>query len=297
MRVLVTGAAGFVASYLIPALVSRGDTVFALGHDPARFDRARASDVVETVIADLRAGDVAARLPAAIDGVVHLAQANVPFPNGAVDLWEVNAGSTARLLEWARLAGAQTFVLASTGSVYGNGDRPWREGDPTVGAGAYAATKIAAERILSAYSPYMATVALRLFAPYGPGQRGRMVPGIVGRVRSGTPVSLREGGRPRINPIYIDDLTGVIADATRLSGNHVVNVGGDEVLSIADIASLAGSSLGIAPIFDEVSGTTGGDTVGDVTRMAHLFGSGRAKTGFAVGVARVVAEITGEASA
>ena len=295
MRVLVTGATGFVASHLIPELVTRGDLVFALGHDPARLDNLGALSGVETVVADLRSRDVQAFLPAAIDAVVHLAQANVAFPGGAADLWEVNAGSTARLLEWARQAGAHSFVLASTGSVYGNGDRPWREDDPAVGPGAYPATKIAAERILSAYAPYMATVALRLFAPYGPGQRGRMVPGIVGRVRNGTPVSLREGGRPRINPIYVDDVSGILADATRLTGNHLINVGGDEVLSIADIATHIGTALGIAPVFEEAPGTTGGDTVGDVTQMANVFGKGRARTSFADGVARVVAEIVGTA--
>lgn len=290
MRVLVTGATGFVAAHLIPALVARGDVVFALGHDPARLHRFGALAGVETIFADLRTRDIEASLPIAIDAVVHLAQSNVPFPDGAVDLWEVNAGSTARLLQWARQAGAQSFVLASTGSVYGTGDRPWRESDLALGSGAYAATKIAAERIVAAYSPYMATVSLRLFAPYGPGQRGRMVPGIVNRVRTGTPVSLREGGRPRINPIYIDDLAGILADATRLTGNHLVNVGGDQVLSIADIATHVGAALGTSPIFEVAAGTIGGDTVGDVTHMANVFGERHAQTSFAEGIARVVSE-------
>ncbi len=296
MRILVTGATGFVASHLVPVLVARGDTVVALGHDPARMFEFAGLPGVGTVVADLRARDVAGALPAVIDAVVHLAQANVPFPDGAADLWEVNAGSTARLLEWARRAGAKAFVLASTGSVYGAGHRPWREDDPADDPGAYPATKVAAERIVAAYAPYLATVTLRLFAPYGPGQRGRMVPGIVGRVRNGTPVSLREGGRPRINPIYVGDLAEVLAEATRLAGDHLVNVGGDEVLSIADIASAAGEALGIAPTFAEVAGSPGGDTVGDVTRMASTFGPGRARTRFREGVARVVAAMTGPAS-
>lgn len=296
MQVLVTGATGFVATHLVPVLASRGDTVFALGHHGERLARLAPADEVRTIVADLRARDVATLLPESIDAVVHLAQANVPFPDGAADLWEVNAGSTARLLDWARRAGAHTFVLASTGSVYGTGDRPWSEGDPVAGVGAYAATKVAAERILGAYAPYMATVALRLFAPYGPGQRARMVPGIVGRVRNGTPVSLREGGRPRVNPIYVADLVGVIADATQLIGDHVINVGGDEVLTIAEIAAHAGNALGVAPVFEEAPGTTGGDTIGNVTRMAQVFGPGRAKTAFIEGVAHVVAEITGAAS-
>jgi nucleoside-diphosphate-sugar epimerase len=297
MRVLVTGATGFVATHLVPVLASRGDTVHALGHHGTRLEHLARIDGVRTVVADLRVRDMATFLPGSIEAVVHLAQANVPFPDGAGDLWEVNAGSTARLLEWARRAGAHAFVLASTGSVYGTGDRPWREDDPTAGVGAYPATKVAAERILGAYAPYMATVALRLFAPYGPGQRARMVPGIVGRVRNGTPVSLREGGRPRVNPIYVDDLVGIIADATRLINDHVINVAGDEVLSIAEIASHAGRALGVAPVFEEAPGTTGGDTIGDVARMARVFGPGRAKTSFAEGVAHVVAEIAGAASA
>ncbi|NBT93765.1 MAG: NAD(P)-dependent oxidoreductase [Chloroflexi bacterium] len=123
MKVLVTGATGFVASHLIPALIDGGHDVLACGHDESRLDR---YPVGSRVVVDLRERTLASQLPTRIDAVIHLAQANVGFPDAFADLWEVNAGSTARLLDWARRAGARSFVFASTGSVYGPGERPWR---------------------------------------------------------------------------------------------------------------------------------------------------------------------------
>lgn len=287
MKVLVTGATGFVASHLIPALLTAGHDVVACGHDESRLDRYPSAS---RVVVDLRDRTLAGHLPSQIDAVIHLAQANVGFPDAFADLWEVNAGSTARLLDWARRAGATSFVFASTGSVYGPGERPWHEDDPVVGGGAYAATKVAAERIVGAFAPHMSTVTLRLFGPYGMGQRARLVPGLVGRVLRGDAVSLREGGRPRINPVWIRDVVEVFTASLGLTGSHTVNVAGEEVLSIREMATIIGEVAGRVPVFEEVAGSTGGDTVGDTARLRELFGN-RLFVPFRDGVTSVVADV------
>ncbi|MSQ42769.1 MAG: NAD(P)-dependent oxidoreductase [Chloroflexi bacterium] len=286
MKVLVTGATGFVASHLIPALLNSGHDVIACGHHESRLAKYPAAS---RVVVDLRDRNLAGHLPTRIDAVIHLAQANVGFPDGFADLWEVNAGSTARLLDWARHAGATSFVFASTGSVYEPGERPWHEDDPVVGGGAYAATKVAAERIVGAFAPHMSTVILRLFGPYGVGQRARLVPGLVGRVLRGDAVSLREGGRPRINPVWIGDVVEVFIASLGLTGNHTVNLAGDEVLSIRDMATIIGEVAGRVPVFEEVPGSSGGDTVGDTARLRKRFGK-RPLVPFRDGVAAVVAD-------
>ncbi len=287
MKVLVTGATGFVASHLIPALITCGHDVLACGHDESRLAR---YPLASRVVVDLRDRSLAGHLPSQIDAVFHLAQANVNFPDAFADLWEVNAGSTARLLDWARHAGARSFVFSSTGSVYGPGERPWREDDPVVGGGAYAATKLAAERIVGAFAPHMSSVTFRLFGPYGAGQRGRLVPGLVGRVLRGDAVSLRDGGRPRINPVWIGDVVQVLIASLELGGNHTVNLAGEDVLSIRDMATIIGEVAGRAPVFDEVPGSSGGDTVGDTSRLRELFGN-RPFIPFRDGVASVVADV------
>ena len=78
------------------------------------------------------------------------------------------------------------------------------------GADFYSATKVAAERLAQAYDQHLDIAILRLFVPYGPGQERRMLPRLVERVRAGAPIQLNRDGRPRMNPIYVDDVVDVV---------------------------------------------------------------------------------------
>ena len=51
---------------------------------------------------------------------------------------------------------------------------------------------------------------------YGTGQRNRLVPGLISRIQEGRPVTLREGGRPRMNPIFVEDVAEVFAQALQV---------------------------------------------------------------------------------
>ena len=285
MIVLVAGATGFVASHLVPRLVAGGHAVYAAGHDLQRLAALRG---VTPVHWDLAQPAFPEGLPAHVDAVVHLAQANVPVPDRAVTMFEVNAGSAVRLLDYARRAGASCFVFASTGSVYGGGDRPWREDDPLRGTDFYAASKIAGERAVQAFAPYLGTTILRLFAPYGPGQTGRLVPGLIGRVRNGRAVTLKEGRGPRFNPLYVADLLDVIEQALDSEGHQLVNVGGDEALSVRDMAQILGRVLGREPVLEDQPGEIGGDIVGDTTRLRQTFRLPDRLTSFERGVRTMV---------
>ena len=270
MKVVVTGATGFVAGHLLPALTEAGHGVVALAHEP---DRLGAPPGVLVIEADLRRPlDRGAIGP--VDSVVHLAQANVPFPDGARDLWRVNAQSTAELLELAKEAGASRFVLASSGSIYGLGQGAVAEDDPRRATDFYAVTKRAAELVVGAYAPYMHTAVLRLFTPYGPRQTGRLVPSLVDRIRSGRPVTLNAGGRPRLTPVFVLDLVRVVLAALEREGNHVVNVAGDEVVGIQKLAQLIGEAVGREPVFKEKDGDAPGDLIGVNARMHELYAPG-----------------------
>jgi UDP-glucose 4-epimerase len=265
MRVLLTGASGFLGGYLAPELVAAGHEVTALVRDPASYD---APGGVTTLEADL---EVLGELPEA-DAVAHLAQANVSFPDGAETLYRVNTVSTLQLLEQARRCGAQRFVYASSASVYGFGERPFREDDSAEFDNFYAVTKRNAERLVAAYGGFFGTAILRLVAPYGPGQSGRMIPAVIGRVRDGQPVTLNGGGRPRMNPIYVEDAARAFVEALELDGNHLVNVAGQDVVGIDDIARIAGEALGREPVFEDGSADAPGDVVADTARFRELFG-------------------------
>ena len=265
MRVLVTGATGFVGGELVPALAAGGHDVVALVRDPAR-----APVEATALAADLeRPLDLDALPP--VDAVVHLAQANVPFPDGALALHRVNTVATHELLEHARRSGARVFVHASSGSIYGLGEGRVAEDDPRRATDFYAVTKRNAELLLEAYRPHLATVVLRLFAPYGPTQTGRLIPGLVRRVRDGDTVTLADGGRPRLTPIFVDDVVRTFAAALALDGHHVVNVAGDETVGIDGLARAIGAVVGREPVF-EAGPPAAGDLVADNRRLHELLG-------------------------
>lgn len=267
MDVLVTGATGFIAGHLIPHLVAAGHRVVAAGHDPARLDRFSG---VQPLLWDLRVAEEPADLPARLDAVIHLAQANVPFPDAAAEMFAIHVAATQRLLDIARRTSAQRFVLASSGSVYGGGERPWTEDDPAEGAGYYAASKVAAERLVRAYGDLVPHTIFRLFTPYGPGQIGRMVPGLIDRVRRGVPVTVAGGTGPWFSPLYITHVVDALTQALDARESHIVNLCGDEVLAVRDMAGTIGRVLGCEPAIAETDGTAE-HIAGDITRLRATY--------------------------
>jgi nucleoside-diphosphate-sugar epimerase len=264
VRVLVTGGSGFIGAQLVPALAQAGHDVLALVRDP---DRAPAD--ATTVLADLT--EPLSGFPS-VEAVVHLAQANVPFPEGARELYRVNTVATQELLEYARRVGAERFVYASSGSIYGLGEGVVTEDDPRRATDFYSVTKRNGEQLVEAYRPYLSTAILRPFAPYGPTQQGRLIPNLIRRVREGESVTLNEGGRPRMTPIFVDDAVRAFAAGLGLDGHHVVNVAGDEAVGIDRLAALIGEIVGREPRFEPGPGAAG-DLVADNWRLHELLGA------------------------
>jgi len=269
MKVLVTGATGFVAPHLISRLVTDGHEVVALGHDEARIP---AGDGITPVVVDLAAPIDGEAIPE-FDVVVHLAQANVPFPEGAGDLFRVNVVSTQELLDLARRRGAGRFVYASSGSVYGLGEGAVAEEDPRRADDFYGVTKRSGELVVGAYRDHVGAAILRFFAPYGPGQTGRLIPGLIARVRNGQAVTLRGGGRPRMTPIYVGDAVEAIVRSLSSSEQLVLNVAGNETASIRDLGECIGAIVGREPVFEDAGGGAPGDLIADNSRLHELLGS------------------------
>jgi nucleoside-diphosphate-sugar epimerase len=137
--------------------------------------------------------------------------------------------------------------------------------------GFHPATKLIAEQILAYYGEPLEVVALRLFAPYGPGQVDRLIPRLIESVRAGNPIILSRGGEPRLRPIYISDLVEVFTQAVAGAGEGVVNVAGPTTVSIRDIAELAGEVLGRPPLFVDQDRKPFGDLIADTTIMERQF--------------------------
>ena len=267
MRIVVTGASGFLGRRVV-ARLSAGHEVHAVVRDVRRIG---ASAPAAVIAMDLAHPLDRSRLPAAVDAIVHLAQGSAPSPDTAGDLFDVNTGATQQLLDYGGRAGARQFVLASTGDVYGRRVGPCRETDPAGPASPYGATKYAAEVLLKAHATGLSACALRLFHPYGPGQAGRLIPGLASRILERRPVRLHPDDRPRVTPIYVDDVVRAIERAIDLGLAGVVNIAGDRALTVRELTEEIGRVLERQPVY-EMSGEPSGDLMGDNSLMKRLLG-------------------------
>jgi nucleoside-diphosphate-sugar epimerase len=270
MRVLVTGAAGFIGQRLVADLAARHDVV-ALARGP-RPDRL--ADTVDWLEHDLSEPLPYARLPQRIDGIVHLAQSAryKDFPAGAADIFAVNVHSTFRLLEWARAAGAETFVLVSTGGLYGYSSTPLAEDDEVRPGSLYFRSKYAAEMLLGGYNDLLRAVVLRPFFVYGEGQRRMLIPRLAAQIQRCEEIVIDGNPGLRINPLHVDDAVQAFEPALAGTVSGVVNLAGREVVSISQLVASLGEALGIEPNVRHRATDVDGDLVAAVERMQGELG-------------------------
>jgi nucleoside-diphosphate-sugar epimerase len=291
--VCVTGATGLIGRHLASALASSGDDVVAIARRP---DLTQAA--VTWIVGDLTDAALPAALPQRVDAVVHLAQSAHfrDFPERADDIFAVNVASTARLLDWARRAGAQHFVHASSGGIYGHGGRGFAEDDAVAETGPlgyYLSSKHAAELLCEPYEECFSVGILRFFFVYGPGQRaGMLIPRLARSVAAGQAISLQGNDGLRCNPINVDDAVRAIMGALQLTRGARVNVAGPDVLTLREIGDALGRELGREPVFSIDAEAAPRDLVGRIERMTQLFGAPRVH--FADGIVPLCAEVAAE---
>jgi UDP-glucose 4-epimerase len=279
--VLLTGATGFLGSALLPRLAER-EEVLAM-HPPERDPRPL--DGVRWIAQDLTA-PLSPELPERIDAVIHLAQSrrHREFPEGAVDVHEVNAAATVRLLDYCWRAGGTTFTYASTGGVYAPGPEPVRESDVPQPINFYATSKLAGERAVERFRAILRGHCLRFFFIYGPGQRNMFIPGLISRIGEGREVTLAGADGIHMNPVYVQDAADAVLATLDLEESGTFNVAGPEVVSVRRIAERIGGLLDRAPRFAV------GDPQPDLVACAELRDAilGAARVGVEEGLRRAV---------
>jgi nucleoside-diphosphate-sugar epimerase len=266
MRVLVTGAAGFIGGRVC-ALAPEGTEAIAAVR-PGQ----SAPSVSEVVEADLTAAGLGDALPGELDAVVHLAQSSARGDDEAAraETAALAVGATERLLEHARGAGATRFVLASTATVYARSPDPLSEEAPLDLSGHYARAKRGGELLLAEGRTDLASLALRIFTPYGHDQRDRLIARLIGRVRDGKPVQVEGERGLLLSPVHVDDVALAIHAALARPpqpGFELLNVAAGEALGIREIAEEIGEAVGREPVIEELGGAEPGGLTADVTRL------------------------------
>lgn len=271
MRILLTGAAGFIGYHVAERLLARGDQVLGLDnlndyYDPA-LKRARLRRLegrpgfrfMQMDVGD-RSGMTELFAVTNFDCVIHLAaQAGVRYsithPNAYLDS---NLTGFGHVLEGCRTQGVAHLVYASSSSVYGgNTKMPFAETDAVDHpVSLYAATKKANELMAHAYSHLYGfpTTGLRFFTVYGPWGRPDMAYHIFTRaILAGEPISIFNHGDMKRDFTYIDDIAeGVLRVLDRpatpeclgAAPYRVFNIGNSEPVQLLDFISCIESELG-----------------------------------------------------
>jgi UDP-glucuronate 4-epimerase len=198
-----------------------------------------------------------------------------------------------------RAAGAARLVFASSSSVYGDDTpAPFREDAPALHpVSPYAATKRAAELLLEALAPHagLRAIALRYFTVYGPRQRPDLaIHAFTRALANGQPVTLFGNGDAARDYTYCDDIVaGTVAaidwTADAPVGLEVVNLGGDEVVTLADMLASVAGALGVEAEVRRAPPQPGDvrTTSADLAKAARLLGY-RPRVAFTEGIRRFV---------
>ncbi len=262
MRILVTGAAGFLGSHLCDRLLAEGHAVVGMDNfltgDPQnlahlaghpRFSFIR-HDVTQFIF-----------VPGKVDAVMHFASPASPnrfspygYPNLPIQTLKVGAMGTHNTLGVAKAHGAR-FLMASTSEVYGDPEvHPQHEGywgkvNPIGERSVYDEAKRYAEAMTMAYHRYhgVDTHIVRIFNTYGPRMRlddGRVIPNFIKQALQGKPLTVYGNGNQTRSFCYVDDLIEGIYRLLLSDEHEPVNIGNPDEFTILQLAETVNRILG-----------------------------------------------------
>jgi UDP-glucose 4-epimerase len=252
VKILVTGADGFIGSHLAEALVNRAAEVTALClynsfdkhgwlDDFPQSTRAR----LKVKRGDIRDGTFVRRVVRGQDVVFHLAALiGIPYSYVAAQSYvETNMLGTLNVLEAARETGVARVIHTSTSEVYGTAlNLPIAESHPLQGQSPYSASKIGADMMAEAFTRSfdLPVVILRPFNTYGPRQSERaVIPTVIRQVLDPSCAAIRIGDTSTVRDFtFVEDTVAAflaIGLASDIEFGRAYNAGSGKAVSVAEM--------------------------------------------------------------
>ncbi len=293
MKILITGAAGFIGSHVADALLERGDEVTAIDNFNDYYSqKSKRSNIKQAennknytlFEADILNRDkIRTIFEQTTPGkVIHLAaRAGVrPSLENPQLYADVNIKGLINMLELAKEFKIQNFISGSSSSVYGaNKKVPFRESDPVNNpVSPYAATKRAGELICSTYHHlYNINIScLRFFTVYGERGRPDMAPyKFTKAISEGKEITMYGDGTTKRDYTYIGDIvSGIIAALDRNHGFEIFNLGNSKTVPLKHLIETIENALGKKAKIRRMPIQPGDVTItyADITKSKKLLG-------------------------
>jgi UDP-glucose 4-epimerase len=306
--VLVTGGCGFIGSYLVRALLARGDRVRVLD-SLVSGDRSNLGgdlQAVELFAGDLNDVDLVTQAVKGVDLVFHQA-ALASVPRSIEDPLATHAAcatGTLHLLHAAQQAGVKRVVYAASSSAYGNQPTPLKsEQDLPSPLSPYAAAKLAAEHYCHAFfhSYGLETVCLRYFNVFGPrqdpnGPYAAVVPLFARKLLAGEAPTIYGDGLQTRDFTYIDNVVqaNLLAASVPAAAGLTFNAGSGQATSLLDMLARLQQILGtnLPPTFAPARIGDVRDSLADISRAREVLGY-QPSVDLSEGLRRTVAAMTG----
>jgi len=292
MRILVTGAAGFLGSHLCDRLLKEGHDVVGMDNfitgSPDNLAHLAGNTHFEFYEHDVSEYIF---VPGKLDAVMHFASPASPnpaspysYPNLPIQTMKAGALGTHNSLGVAK-ANQARFFLASTSEIYGDPiEHPqkesyWGHADPIGFRSVYDEAKRFAEALTMAYHRFheVDTRIVRIFNTYGPRMRlddGRVVPNFIDQALRHQPLTVYGDGQQTRSFCYVDDLIDGIYRLLLSNENFPVNIGNPTEITILQFAEeinrLIGNTAGIEFFKDQRLGDDPQRRQPDITRAKEL---------------------------
>lgn len=302
-RYVVTGGAGFIGSHLARALVAKKLPVVIIDNFSTS-DGSSLNDLVgriRIIKEDVRDYAAMRRLLQPGDVIFHLAAMpsvtrSLDDPLGTMD---VNVQGTISVLKAAADAGVAKVVYATSSSVYGDTPvLPQREDFPPRPLSPYAVSKYTGEQLLRVFARVygLATVGLRYFNVFGPGQKsdpgtGAVIPQFINFMLQGKQPVIYGDGRQTRDFVYVSDVVNanLLAAAAPVGDGSVFNIARQEQHSLNELVQVLQDIIGVKlpPVYRAERPGEIRHSCADITAARRRLGY-RPEVGFAEGLRRTV---------
>jgi UDP-glucose 4-epimerase len=254
MKILITGAAGFLGSHLCEKYVSEGHIVYGIDNlmngDLNNIRLLLHKKNFKFIHDDICRDEVYHKLPVDLDAVIHLA-AQIHVDRSIInpqETFKINVDGTLKVLEFCRMNDISKILHASTSEVYGSAIYvPMDENHPLLAKHPYGVSKIAADRLCYAYNETydLGVDIIRCFNLFGPRQKdtgyGGVIAIFINRVLKNRPPIIYGDGNQTRDYLYVTDAVDAydkVLNAGNNPGRSGLNFGSGIEISVNKVAEL-----------------------------------------------------------